>query len=237
MLRGGQREKVELSFSLPAICAEQVESNLIDAGLVPVAEIARQGLEVVPGVGISCLGPVRSILLVSRIPLRYIRTLAADSGSRTSVQLARVILRERYGVEPEITPHYPDVEAMLAEADAALIIGDPALLINPDQLRYECRDLGREWFELTGLPMVFAAWAGKPEREPMRYESLVVASYEFGREHLDEIIGEQFAVRGISKALTGQYLRHNIKYTLGPNELNGLQAFLELAQLRAVSAR
>ena len=237
MLHGEQRENVELSFSLPAECAEQVGLDLIDIGLVPVAEIARQGLEIVPGLGICCVGQVRSILLVSRVPLRYIRTLAADSGSRTSVQLARVILRERYGVEAEITRQHPDLEAMLAEADAALIIGDPALDLDPDRLRYEWLDLGQEWFALTGLPMVFAAWAGKPEREPARLESLTVGSYEFGREHLDEIIEEQFAVRGISKALTAQYLRHNIRYMLGPNELHGLQAFLELAQLRTVSAR
>src|SRR4051794_4362336 len=108
MLRGPEREQVALSFSLPSQCADDVERGTIDIGLVPVAEIARQELEIVPGVGISCRGAVRSILLVSRVPWRSVRTLAADCGSRTSVELAQIILRERFGVEAETTPFEPD---------------------------------------------------------------------------------------------------------------------------------
>ncbi len=104
MLHGPQREDVDLSFSIPSVCAEELDREQIEVGLVPVAEIARQGLDIVPGVGISCLGAVRSILLFSRVPWRQVRTLAADRSSRTSVELARVILRERYGVEPQVTP-------------------------------------------------------------------------------------------------------------------------------------
>ena len=87
------REYVDLSFALPSACSDSVAAGHADIGLVPLVEIARQGLEIVPGVGICCQGPVRSILLVSRVPFTAIRTLAADSSSRTSVELARLILR------------------------------------------------------------------------------------------------------------------------------------------------
>ena len=120
MQYGPQRERVALTFEIPAICAEVVERNEAQIGLAPVAEVARQALEVVPGHGIACHGAVRSILLVSRTPIRNIRTLATDLSSRTSVQLARIVLRELYCVQPEFRARPPVLETMLAECDAAL---------------------------------------------------------------------------------------------------------------------
>ena len=231
MIEGPQQSKVELSFSLPSVCSQQVEDRAIDAGLVPVAEIARQGLEIVPGVGIACLGAVRSILLISRVPVREIRTLAADAGSRTSVQLARVILRERYGSEPAIYRETPELETMLDSADAALVIGDPALRIDPQTLNYECLDLGAEWHALTGLPMVFAAWAGKPGLPVKAMSELTRTSYEFGKARLDEIVDAEYQRRGIKRSLAARYLREYIRFEIGAPEQKGLDAFLELADL------
>ena len=231
MLHGDQRETVDLRFSIPAICAEQVENGLIDIGLVPVAEIARQQLQVVSDVGIACDGAVRSILLVSRVPFRQIRTLAADGSSRTSVQLAKVILRERYGAEPRIHQHAPELDPMLRSADAALIIGDPALRIEPAGLPYDWLDLGAEWLLLTGLPMVFAAWAGKPGVPVHLLTELTRESYEFGKAHLNEIIEWEHGKRGVSKELARRYLTSYIHFELGRKEQNGWEAFLELAHL------
>ncbi len=231
MLRGPQKERVQLSFSIPSICATEVERGDIDVGLVPVAEIARQGLEIVPGVGIACLGAVRSILLFSKAPWRQVRTVAADLSSRTSVQLARVILRERFGVEPEVTPQAPVLEAMLAQADAALVIGDPALRMHPETLPFASLDLGAEWFKLTRLPMVFAAWAGKPGLPIEEFSEIARGSYQFGRERLDEIVEEQYAVRGITRELAKKYLTQYIRFELGAKELEGLERFLRLAGL------
>jgi chorismate dehydratase len=231
MMHGPQREQVDLSFSIPSVCAERVENGAVDVGLVPVAEIARQGLEIVPGVGITCLGAVRSILLFSRVPWDRVRTLAADLSSRTSVQLARVILRERYGAEPEITLEEPVLEAMLSKADAALIIGDPALRLPLDELQVEWLDLGAEWLALTGLPMVFAAWAGKAGIDLENLSRLTFGSYRFGQAHLDEIVEHEHSSRGIPLALAKQYLSRYIRYDLGPKEQRGLEAFLELADL------
>jgi chorismate dehydratase len=203
----------------------------VQIGLVPVAEIARQGLEIIPGVGISCLGTVRSILLVSRVPWKKVRLLAADLGSRTSVELARVILRERYGVEPAIVLHEPVLGEMLATADAALIIGDPALRIRPEQLGFEYLDLGAEWLVHTGLPMVFAAWAGKPGIPVEFLGSVTHGSYEFGKARIDRIIEQESAKRQITKDLARRYLCEYIRFELGPDEYRGLQSFLELANL------
>jgi chorismate dehydratase len=229
MLHGPERERVDLSFSLPSKCAEEVERGEIEIGLVPVAEIARQGLEVVPGVGISCRGAVRSILLVSRVPWRRVRTLAADAGSRTSVELAQVILRERFGVDAKTTPMEPDLDRMLAVCDAALLIGDAALHISPADLHYEWLDLGQEWFTLTGLPMVFAAWAGKPGLPASALEEITRASYQFGKSRIQEIVDSEHAARQISKELAERYLRHHIRFELGAEEAKGLETFFELA--------
>jgi predicted solute-binding protein len=232
MLHGPERTQVDLTFSLPSRCADNLRNDLIDIGLMPVAEIARQDLEIVPTVGISCRGAVRSILLISRAPWRSIRTLALDEGSRTSVELARIILRERFGVEPQTAPRQPELEPMLADFDAALIIGDPALRIDPLQLPYAHLDLGAEWLQLTNLPMVFAAWAGTAEAIRRDASSITSLSYEFGRSHLDEIIDQEYGRRGISRELAETYLRKHICFSLGKEELQGLEAFWELAHLR-----
>ncbi len=228
---GAQREAVDLSFSLPSLCARELELGHIEIGLVPVAEIAKQGLEIVPGVGISCFGPVRSILLISKCPLRDITTFAADSSSRTSVELARIILRERYGVQPTFAPFDPVLANMLTHSDAALVIGDPALRIDPSTLPYECLDLGEEWRLLTGLPMVFAAWGGKPSLPFADLEVITRGSYSYGAERIEEIVSHEHHRRGISRELAAHYLRKNIRYLLGTQEQEGLEAFLELAKL------
>jgi predicted solute-binding protein len=231
MLHGPQKDLVDLTFSLPSVCSRELELGKIEIGLVPVAEIARQGLEIVPGVGITCFGTVRSILLVSKCPVRQIRTLAADSSSRTSVQLARVILRERYGATPQISSLEPVLEDMLLECDAALVIGDPALRIDPEALPYQTLDLGEEWRLLTGLPMVFAAWGGKPGLATSALQAITRASYLYGAKRLDEIVDREHHTRGVSRKLAHQYLTSNIRYILGPREEKGLETFLELAQL------
>ncbi len=235
MLRGPQADSVELSFSVPSVCAEQVERGDVQIGLAPVAEIARQDLEIVPGVGITCSGAVRSILLFSRVPWGKIRSLAADAGSRTSVLLARIILQERFGVQPTVTAQPPNLLEMLDNSDAALVIGDAALRLEPARLPFACLDLGEEWRKLTGLPMVFAAWAGKPGLPLDRLRALTVASYQFGRDRIGEIAERESAPRHISQDLANQYLSRYIHFEIGLKEQEGLEAFLDLANLRQTS--
>lgn len=230
MLRGEEQRAVDLSFSLPCVCAAEVADGITEIGLVPVAEIARQGLEIVADLGIVSHGAVRSILLISRVPWTKIRSLAADSGSRTSVQLAKIILRERFGVEPAITEESPDWREMLSHSDAALVIGDPALRIDPEKLPYEHLDLGTEWNRLTGLPMVFAAWAGKAGIEERGFREVALHSYQFGMSHLPEILGLECGKRDVSRALGDRYFAEHIQFLLGATELEGLRQFWELSR-------
>jgi chorismate dehydratase len=229
MLRGEEQEAVNLSFSIPSVCAAEIAEGATEIGLVPVAEIARQGLEIMADVGIVAHGAVRSILLISRVPWAKIRSLAADLSSRTSVQLAKVILRERFGVEPEITEEKPDWREMLSHSDAALVIGDPALRIQPEKLPYEHLDLGAEWNRLTGVPMVFAAWAGKPGTPGTGFRDVARRSYQFGMAHLPEILSLECAKRGISVSLGERYFSEHIHFPLGPPELEGLRQFWALS--------
>jgi chorismate dehydratase len=235
-VKGPLQGRFDLSFALPSDCAERVRRGDADIGIVPVAELPSLGVELIRGTGIACRGPVRSILLVSKKPFAAIRTLAADSGSRTSVALAQVILEQRYRAEPEVIPHPADLDQMLAKADAALIIGDPALKLDPAALPYRVLDLGAEWVEMTGLPMVFAAWAGRPEIVTPDLAGVFAESYEYGRTHLRDIAREA-EQRGIPADLAMRYLTEHIAFELGDQEYKGLELFLSHAsRLRTLNA-
>ena len=229
-LHGGQRSEMRVEFHLPSICADLVREKKADIGILPVIEIARQDLEVFPGACIASDGPVRSILLISKVSFGQIKTLACDHGSRTSVMLARVILREMYGAKPKLLPPCaPELATMLQSADAALIIGDPALAIEPGSLPYSWIDLGEEWRTLTGLPMVFAAWAGAGRWITPRLEKAFAASLECGLANLDTIVAEQSKERGFAEDLIREYLTRNIAFNLGPREYEGMRTFLNYA--------
>jgi len=236
MLHGDQREAVELRFRIPSECADEVASGAADVGIIPSVELNRHDYGRVRGLGIASRGAVRSILLISSKPFREIQTLAGDVSSRTSVALARIILGRRYGTEPRIVPHTPDLTRMLAVADAALIIGDPALRLDPQNLGERVLDLGAEWTDMTGLPMVFAVWAGRKEAVTPEVEAIFQASYRFGREHLDEIISTEAAARRLSHELARQYLTHHIVCELGAAEYQGLELFLEYARVAREAA-
>lgn len=225
-LHGPQQGHFDLDFSVPAICAERLRDGSADIGIVPCAELPRLGLEALHEVGIACRGPVRSILLVSKVPASKIKILAADEGSRTSVELARIILGKRYSAYPVIRRSPPNLEAMLAGADAALIIGDPALRMDPMALPYSVLDLGKEWLELTGLPMVFAVWAGRPEVLTPSVKIALRESCAFGLSHLDHIVRVAVRERGFSCTLIREYLTKNILFELGPDSLRGMELFL-----------
>ena len=229
MLHGPQQDLFDLEFRIPSGCADQMASGAADIGILPSFELTRQDLEVIPGAGIACHGAVRSILLVSRLPAKEIRTLATDSSSRTSVQLARMILERRYGAEYVSIPHAPDLDAMLRVADAALIIGDPALRLDRALLPYEVHDLGAEWVEMTGLPMVFAVWAARKGVVTPDVVEAFRGSCRYGREHMEEIIATEAPLRGFPPELVREYLTRNIVHELGPRDYEGMELFLRYA--------
>src|SRR5437667_2346759 len=176
ILEGPQKELFEPILNTPAECADQLSNNRVDIGLIPSIEFQRiKGCRIVPGPTVASMNRVRSVLLVSVVPLWKVKTVACDSGSRTSVALAKIIFSEFYHTHPDFRPAEPNLTNMLAQSDAALLIGDHALKFMetnalPDVEKHkalvrlgsepiEVFDLAERWRFLTGLPFVFAFWA------------------------------------------------------------------------------
>lgn len=228
MLQGEQKNLFDLEFSIPSECADRLSKGRADIGLVPCIELSRQKLDIISGAGIACHGAVRSILLISKVPFPQIRTLSVDSSSRTSVMLSRIVLARKYGAFPEIRSHRPEIAEMLADDDACLIIGDPALLLDPADMPFHVLDLGAEWMHMTGLPFVFAVWAargGMPPQAPQPF----LDSLRFGKQHLEEIVHMEHKRRGITAELAREYLTRYIVFELGDREYRGLALFLQYA--------
>jgi len=219
----------DLRFALPSECADQLARGEADIGIVPVIEMARQGMDYFPGTGIACNGPVRSILLISKVPFRDVRTLATDSGSRTSAMLSQVILAERFGVRPQVFSHPAALEEMLAKADAALLIGDAALRVDPATLPYETLDLGAEWVAMTGLPMVFAVWAGRKEVIREANGRAFLQSCRYGLAHMDDMVRAEPAARNFSEEVVRRYLTQHIVFELGERDYEGMRLYIQHA--------
>ena len=229
-LHGPGRGLYDFRFDLPAECAQALGAGHAAIGLVPCAELDRLGLDYLPELGIACEGPVRSILLITQVPYREIRTLAVDSGSRSSVALARILLAEQYGCQPRFVPMAPRLDDMLTGSDAALIIGDPALEIDPDRSPYKMLDLGAEWVKWSGLPMVFAVWAGKSAHLTSDVSRTFTDSCRWGLDHMDEIVSAAVRERGFGEELVRKYLTEHIVYELGARHREGLELFRKLAR-------
>jgi chorismate dehydratase len=159
-------EHFHLKFHVPSLCADRLREGLVDAGLISSIEYLRiPGLRIVPGLCIASPKRVRSVVVLSKVPPEEIRTLALDTSSRTSVVLSQILLRERFGVHPEVVDLAPDQTAMLDQCDAALLIGDVAMRARREGLLV--LDLAEEWHAWTGLPFVFALWCVREDAPPL----------------------------------------------------------------------
>ncbi|HSW48922.1 MAG TPA: MqnA/MqnD/SBP family protein, partial [Bryobacteraceae bacterium] len=158
-----------------------------------------------------------------------IRVLAADASSRTSVQLARILLARRYNTRPQLVPFRPDLGAMLEAADAALIIGDPALRVALDPSPYQILDLGSEWTADTGLPMVFAVWGARKECFTPDLARPFLESCRYGLARMDDIVREESRSRDLPEQSVREYFARNVVLELGEEEYQGLHLFLRLA--------
>ena len=231
---GGQDHGFEIRYDIPSVCARQVRDGGASAGVIPSIEYARAGADyaIVPEIAIASDGPVGSILLFHQVPVHRIRKVAMDTSSRTSVALARIVLEEKYGLGFDSFDHPPDVSAMLESADAALVIGDPALEYTD---RPEPRlDLGQAWRELTGLPFVYAFWAGKDGGLTPGEVERLIASKEQGVSALDEIAELHAGNRSRPTSFYASYLKDNLAYVLGDRERSGLMEFYGLAHARGL---
>jgi chorismate dehydratase len=230
----------ELTYTVPSACAEALRTGVADIGIIPaVAYHSIPGLQIIPEVCVGASGTVRSILLISKVPIEQIRTVAADTSSRSSVALLRVIFRAWYGGARQFTAMEPFLPLMLDQHDAALIIGDPALSVDRD--RYITYDLGEMWFHHTGKPFVFAFWAVRDaalEKIPrdMDLARIFRDSRDHGLEHLDDISRQWSNRVALSPSDIRSYLTFNVDYTLSPEHLDGMRLFLELAIKHGVIA-
>jgi chorismate dehydratase len=227
-MHGSERELFDLDLSPPSRCADLLAQGEVDAGLIPAIEYQRiSGLKIVPNLSVASKGAVKSVLLLSRVPANQVRTVAADSSSRTSVCLLQILLRARFKCNPVIESHGPDLKAMLARNDAALIIGDVALRTEPGPLF--CYDLAIEWRALTGKPFVFAFWG---VRESARLPEMAAfqRSFAYGRAHSEEIVEEQTRQLQLPAETIRTYINHHIDYSLDEENLAGLCEFFELAR-------
>ena len=229
---------LEPYFLSPAIIAESLADGELDVGLIPTIELQRiEGLSVIPDLCVAAHREVRSVLLVSRVDVQDIRTLALDENSRTSVALVKIILRDLFEVDPVTTTCKPEVSTMLDQADAALVIGDPALII--ERSRYTVLDLASEWRRLTGKPFVFAVWAIRQGVDLGERLNLFRQSLDRGLESIDALVQAAASEHSLPQSELHEYLTENLSYRLGAEELSGLGEFFDRAfdcnLIRAVS--
>jgi chorismate dehydratase len=211
---------------LPARVADRLHRGEVDLGLVPSIEYAFGRYAIVPGVAIASRGPVRSVRLFHRGPFDGIRRVALDTSSRASAGLVRVLLHARLGRDPEYVPMAPGLDAMLTAADAALLIGDPALDLDSD---VPALDLGEEWTRLTGLPFVYAFWSGPEGAVDAAGVARLQQALAAGLASLPEIARRQSQGDAARAAKYEAYLRESISYALGEDERAGLLEFYRRA--------
>jgi chorismate dehydratase len=225
----------DISYTIPSKCAAALQAGDADIGIIPAAAyVTIPDLVILPAVAIAARRAVRSILLASRVPLRAIRSVALDSSSSTSVALTKVLFAKWFGAGRSFVDMEPDLETMLTNCDAALLIGDPALQVNRSQ--YYTYDLAEEWIRLTGKPFVFAFWAVRAAALNASQNLDLAHIFQTSRDHglqPDNVarIAETWAPGlGMTVADAQSYLSNNIHYHLDPDCLDGLQLFYRYAQ-------
>jgi chorismate dehydratase len=227
----------EISYTLPSACAAALAAGHADIGIIPAFTYAQiPGLVILPNIAIAAKDRVRSILLVSKTPIEHVRTVAADTSSRTSVALLQVLFAKFFGGARELTPHPPKLDEMLQNRDAALLIGDAALQV-PLDAGYHLYDLAHVWHRATGKPFVFAFWAMRLDalnRQPagMNLAKVFQQSRDHGLEprSLDVIAREWAPKLGLSEDDIRSYLTENIHYYLDRENHAGLKLFLQYSQ-------
>ena len=228
MLHGPQRSKHELQFATPAHCADAVRDGMADIGIIPAIEYHRiDDLEIISGISIASKSRVRSVLLLSGVPIEKIQSVAVDTSSRTSAAFLRILLGKFYSLKVKFIPSAPRPEEMLRLADAALVIGDPAFTYRGSAAVY---DLAAEWKKFTGLPFVFAFWAGHKSKNLSLCQKDFVESREFGLAHVDDIAADYALKLHTEAADVKVYLTENIDYSLDEENCRGLRLFFKLAR-------
>lgn len=221
----------DLVLDVPSRLADRLATGDLDVALIPSIEsFQNPDYQLVSDACIACRGPVLSVKLLSRVPIAEIQTLALDAGSRTSAALVQILLRERFGLSPELAelPIGPWDAQSSDQCDAVLLIGDRA--IHASRFVYsEQWDLGEQWCDWTGLPFVFAMWTARPGIDAGSIAESLSRARDAGLVRFEEIAAQAADEVGLDAATCLSYFRDNLHFTMGPEERRGLQLFRRCA--------
>ena len=258
---GPLQGKYDLSFTVPSQCAEELRAGAADIAIIPAIEYQRiPNLVILPDLSIASKERVRSLLLVSKSPIREARRIALDQSSRSTQALTKILCDARWLISPEFSEAVPDLASMLATSDAALLIGDPALRLAiaaeehvtpgrdgalvctgaqvglPQFAKLYLYDVVHEWWQLTERPAVLALWAARPEIAAPEVAADFTASLAYGLAHLPEICAEAARELQLPEKELSLYLRTNIDYSLDAENLKGLgEYFAQAARLGLIA--
>ena len=246
--------KYALSFTVPSQCAEAMSTGAADIAIIPAIEYQRiPNLVVLPNLAIASQNRVRSLLIIAKEPIEQVRSMALDRSSRSTQALTRILAAEHWKISPEFFETEPDLRAMLEKADAAMIIGDPALRLSVAiekrgtvslQGRGACQaatlgidsaeifyvyDVVGEWRTFTNLPAVMAVWAARPEVVTLDVLHAFAASRAFGMGQIPAICEKAARELDLPQPVLETYLRQNIDFTLGEENRRGLERYFKEA--------
>lgn len=223
--------EAEVTFATPAKLAEMLRRDELDAALVSITEVLfHDRYDVLDGISVASLGEVKSVILAHKLPLKEIKEVLCDPASLTSVNLLKVLFAEQ-GLTPQFTPLTSYDAAKTA--DTVLLIGDPAIDFVRSSPPHEIYDLGAAWYELTGLPFVYAIWALRRGIDHQRLRVHLRDAKDFGLDTLDYIIssGTEY-----DHQFRKDYLGWHIHYHLGSEEKRGVAKFIELLRKHAIGS-
>src|SRR4051812_29323746 len=217
---------LDLSLDVPSRLLEGLRSGRFDVALLPVIDYQRMpNLRIVPAGGIGCDGPTLTVRIFSQQPIEQTRILACDPDSHTSVALARIILKEHFGLSPE----FIDLgRATGAPGEARLLIGDKVVCEEPAGFEHQL-DLGAAWKEMTGLPFVFAVWVARDGVDLGDLPARLEQAKRDGLANVHQIV-ERYAIpRGWPPGIALQYLTMYLQYDIGPRQLQAIELFFRKA--------
>jgi len=243
--------KYDLTFTVPSQCAEALRTGTADIAIIPAIEYQRiPGLVVLPDLAIASQNRVRSLLIVAKKPIEQVGSIALDRSSRSTQALTRILAAEHWNISPEFFESEPNLTAMLQRADAALLIGDPALRLSiaiekkstvspqgravcqaatlgiPGSEIFHVYDVVGEWRKYSSLPAVMAVWAARPEVVTTELLADFAASRNFGLTQIPAICQEAARELELPQPDLESYLRQNIDFSLGEENRRGLERYL-----------
>ncbi|MBE7446264.1 MAG: menaquinone biosynthesis protein [Planctomycetia bacterium] len=223
-----QTDSVELLFEVPSLLPNMLNTDQIDVAIIPSIEYFRSGnYAIIPDISISSYGAVDSVKIFSKVPIQDIHSAALDKSSLTSCALTRILFKEHYHLSPHYTQWNKQYDISRTDIDAVLIIGDNAMKVSENG--YVTLDLGQAWFEYTGLPFVYALWVVKKGRCVPGINKLLKDAKEAGIRSVKELAAIESHRLQLTHERCLNYLTNSIRYSLGKDEIEGLQSFYEHA--------